>query len=217
MMMVIHAGNTLAEYAQVYPVVALRRPPACPGCRVAGRMTSLGRYPRRKPLEGRAEVPEPVWVRRWRCGACGKSTSLLPDLFHRYRQYTWAIIGAALIRRLILKQTWAQVQAALSQMPVEVAPAPSIDSLRRWCQAYARQARAWLHAALVVLATVRPDLAFLNAPGSVAGAPAQQLWPVLAALAGWLEPAHGAAAAPTVAEVRVAWRWGWNQGVGRLV
>jgi hypothetical protein len=58
MMIVIHAGDTLAAYTQAYSSVATRRPPACPGCRVAGRMTSLGRYPRRKPLEGRAEVPD---------------------------------------------------------------------------------------------------------------------------------------------------------------
>lgn len=217
MMIVIHAGDTLAAYTQAYPSVATQRPPACPGCRVAGRMTSLGRYPRRKPLEGRAEVPQPVWVRRWRCGACGKSTSLLPNLFHRYRQYTWAVIGAALIRRFLLKQTWAQVQAALSQQPAEVAPAPSIDSLRRWCKAYARQAQAWLQAALLVLATVRPDLAALNAHGGWPGSPAQHLLPALAALAGWLVPARNAGAEPTVMDVRVAWRWGWNQGVGRLI
>jgi Domain of unknown function (DUF6431) len=215
-MIAIHAGNSVSEYDQAYAEVAAQRPDGCPACGVAGRMTGFGHYPRNKPLEAHPEAPHPVPVRRWRCGVCGKTTSMLPDIFHRYRQYTWAVIGAALIRRFVLRQTWTQIQAALSQMPADVAPAPSVDSIRRWCQAYAGYAQAWLKATLAVLATVWPQLAQLNAHGVQVTSTPQQLLQATAALASWLVPARGASATTTVADLRAVWRWGWNQGVGRL-
>ena len=141
---------------------------------------------------------------------------MLPDIFHRYRHYTWAVIGAAVLRRFVLKQTWAQIQAALSHMPAGVDPAPSVDSLQRWCKAYAGYGLAWLQAVLAVLATVWPQLAQLNAHGVQAVSPPQQLLQAAAALAHWLAPGRGASATTTVADIRAIWRWGWNQGLGRL-
>ena len=219
MMIAIHAGHTLAEYVQQYPQLTALRPARCPGCGAAGHMTGHGGYPRRKPLEATPAPLQPVKVRRWLCTACRRTTSLLPDLFHRHRHYRWAVIGAALIRRFVLRQTWKQIQAALSQMPADVDPAPSLDSLRRWCQAYAAQAQNWLQAVLMVLATVWPQWAGFNAHGGPADPPSVQLLGALAVLAPWLVPEPGAppgTAPPSVAAIRTGWRWGWNQGVGRL-
>jgi hypothetical protein len=219
MMIVIHAGNTVPEYVQLYPDVAALRPERCLACQTLGRMIGHSFYPRRKPLDATPASPQPVKVRRCRCTACKVTTSLLPDLFHRHRHYQWGVIGAALIRRFVLRQTWAQIQAALSQMPDDVDPAPSIDSLRRWCKAYAAQAQAWLHAALVVLATVWPQWLAFNAHGGAADLPPAQLLQAMAVLAQWLPPEHGAihgTAPPTVAAIRTVWCWGWNQGLGRL-
>jgi Domain of unknown function (DUF6431) len=215
-MIAIHAGNSVPEYDQAWPEVEVDRPEACPICHTAGQMIVHGRYPRQKPLEARPKPPQPVKVRRWLCKACKHTTSMLPDIFHRYRQYTWAVIGAALIRRFVLRQTWRQIQAELSQMPADVAPAPSVDSIRRWCQAYAGYAQAWLKAMLAVLATVWPQLAQLNAHGVQAASPPQQLIQATAALASWLSPARGASATTTVDDIRAVWRWGWNRGLGRL-
>lgn len=219
MMIAIHAGHTLAEYRQQYPQVVTLRPERCPACQAMGHMIGHGDYPRRKPLDATPAWPQPVKVRRWRCTACKVTTSLLPDLFHRHRHYQWAVIGAALLRRFVLRQTWAQIQAALSQLPADVEPAPSIDSLRRWCKAYAAQAQAWLHAVLVVLATVWPQWAHFNAHGTSADLPPPQLLRAMAVLAQWLAPEHGeidGTAPPTVEALRTVWCWGWNQGLGRL-
>jgi Domain of unknown function (DUF6431) len=194
-MIAIHAGDTVPEYDRAWPKVEADRPEACPICHTAGHMIVHGRYPRQKPLEATPELPHPVKVRRWLCTACKRTTSMLPDIFHRYRHYTWAVIGAALIRRFVLRQTWRQIQAELSQMPDDVAPAPSVDSIRRWCRAYAGYAQAWLKAMLAVLATVWPQLAQLNAHGVQAVSPPQQLLQATAALAGWLSPARDASTA----------------------
>lgn len=215
-MIAIHAGNSAPEYDQAYLEVAAQRPDSCPLCYAVGQMIGHGSYPRQKPLAATPEPPHPVKVRRWLCTACQHTTSMLPDIFHRYRQYTWAVIGATLIRRFVLGQTWSQIQAELSQMPADVAPAPSVDSIRRWCQAYAGYAQAWLQAVLAVLATVWPQLTQLNAHGVQAASPPQQLMQATAALASWLATARGASATTTVADLRAVWRWGWNQGVGRL-
>src|SRR5258708_11812081 len=104
-MIAIHAGNSVPEYDQAWPKVEVDRPAACPLCHTAGQMIVHGRYPRQKPLEAAPEAPHPVKVRRWFCKACKRTTSMLPDIFHRYRQYTWAVIGAVLIPRFVLRQT----------------------------------------------------------------------------------------------------------------
>ncbi len=215
-MIAIHAGDTVSECAQVYPKVAADRPEACPLCQAADHMIGHGSYPRQKPLEATPDPPQPLKIRRWLCTVCKHTTSMLPDILHRYRHYVWATIGSALLRRFVLRQTWTQIQTALSQMPDDVAPAPSVDSLRRWCQAYAGYAQAWLKAMLAVLATVWPQLTQLNAHGVQLVSPPQQLLQATAALASWLAPARGASATTTVDDIRAVWRWGWNQGLGRL-
>lgn len=215
-MIAIHAGDTVRAYLARYAEVATWRPERCPRCGSAGRMIGHWCYPRKKPLEATLEPPQAIQVRRWLCTVCKHTTSLLPDVLHRYRHYVWAVIGAALLRRLVLGQTWTQIQAALSQMPDDVAPAPSVDSLRRWCKAYAGYAWVWLQAVLAVLATVWPQLAQLNAHGGQTASPPQQLMQATTALAGWLSPARGASTAATVDDIRAVWRWGWNQGLGRL-
>jgi hypothetical protein len=219
MMIAIHAGHTLAECRQHYAEFALRRPETCPTCHVAGRMIGHGFYPRRKPLDATPAALQPVRVRRWRCTACKVTTSVLPDLFHRHRHYLWAVIGAALVRRFVWGETWAQIQVALSQMPAEVDPAPSLDSLQRWCKAYATQAQTWLQAVLVMLATVWPQWVGFNAHGNTAEEAPSPLLRVMAVLAQWLAPEHGVidgTAPPNVEAIRTVWRWGWNQGLGRL-
>lgn len=215
-MLVIYAGDTVEAYAEYYPDVVQQRPKRCPLCGAVDCMIGHGSYARQKPLLATPAPPRPLKIRRWKCTACHRTTSMLPDLLHRYRQYVWAVIGAALLRRYLLGQTWAQIQAELSHMPAGVDPAPSVDSLQRWCKAYAGYAQDWLKATLGVLATVWPQLAQLNAHGVPPASLPQQLLQAVAALAGWLAPERGPAAATTVADLRAVWRWGWNRGLGRL-
>lgn len=216
MMIVIQAGDTLAAYAAQYPTVAAQRPHQCPKCQTEGRMQGFGSYPR-KPLLATPALPLLLKIRRWRCAVCKATTSLLPDVLHRHRQYAWAVIGEALLRRVLLGQTWPQIQAALNGLPADASPAPSLDSLRRWQAALARQAEVWLVRVLALLATLRPGAAQLDAHGQPARSAAQQLLLAFGALASWLLPLGTPAAGAQVAAVRAGWRWGWNASVGRLV
>lgn len=216
-MLVIHAGDTVEAYADRYAEAATRRPERCPECGAVGQMIGHGCYPRKKPLDTTPNPPRPVKIRRWKCTACKRTTSLLPDVLHRYRHYVWAVIGPALLRHFLLGQTWVQIQADLNGLPEEAPPAPSLDSLMRWGKAFANHAPGWLNRVLVVLASVWPHLTQLDAHGVRPTSLPQQLLQVMVRLAGWLSPSRAAASSTTVADLRVVWRWGWNDGLGRLV
>jgi len=215
-MLVIHAGDTVGAYADRYAEVATRRPEQCPECGAVGQMIGHGCYLRKKPLDTTPNPPRPLKIRRWKCTACKHTTSLLPDVLHRYRHYVWAVIGPGLLRRYLLGQTWVQIQADLNALPEEAPPAPSLDSLMRWGQAFAGHVPHWLNRVLAVLATVWPQLSQLDAHGVHPTSTAEQLLQAMARLAGWLSSAR-ATAATTVEDLRAVWRWGWNDGLGRLV
>jgi hypothetical protein len=217
MMLVIHAGETVAAYAARYPEVATWRPERCPRCGAVGQMIGHGCYPRKKPLETTPDPPRPLKIRRWKCTACKRTTSLLPDVLHRYRHYVWAVIGPALLRRYLLGQTWVQIQADLNALPEDTPPAPSLDSLMRWGKAFAGHAPRWLNRVLAVLATVWPQLSQLDAHRVRPTSTPEQLLQAIAWLAGWLSSARIVPAATTLEDLRAAWRWGWNDGLGRLV
>ena len=236
-MLVIHAGDTVDAYAERYDEVAMRRPGWCPKCDVVGHTPALrsgasvighGCYPRQKPLDTRPDPPRPIKVRRWKCTACRSTTSLLPDVLHRHRHYVWAVIGPALLRRYLLGWTWVQIQAELNALPEDASPAPSLDSLKRWGKAFVAQGLNWLNQVLAVLANVWPQLAQLDAHtncgagagGSRPTSMPQQLLQAVAVLAQWLSSplATASAQAPTTLDdLRAVWRWGWNDGLGRLV
>lgn len=211
-MLVIPAGNTASAQVKGAP----QRPERCPLCEVIGQMIGNGYYPR-KPLDLTGNLLQLIRIHRWLCRACRHTTSMLPDCLPRYRQYVWAVIAAVLLRRFGRGQTWVQIQAELSTLPADAPLAPSLDSLRRWGQAFASHAQRWLQALLLVLASVWPQLAQLNVHGARPLPIPQQLLQALAALAGWLSPVHGASTTPTVDDLRAVWRWGWNHGLGRLV
>jgi hypothetical protein len=94
-MLVIHAGDTVEAYAPRYAEIATQRPEHCPPCGAVGCMTGHGSYLRKKPLAATPDPPRPLKIRRWLCTACKNTTSMLPDTRsgHRYRHYTWAVIG----------------------------------------------------------------------------------------------------------------------------
>lgn len=208
---VIHAGTSLAAYAARYDEVAVQRPERCPYCRAGQCMIGHGWYARSKPLLATLDPPVPVWVRRWLCKMCKRTTSLLPDVLHRYRHYGMAVIAQALLWRYVHGWTWVEIQARLCG---EADPAmPSLDSLMRWGKAFECQAMAWLNGLIVVLAVVMPEQLGLDQPATFAQAFAR-----MAQLARWLtHTAVGSDQTASLDDVSLVWGYGWNAGWGRLV
>ena len=140
-MLVIPAGNTASAQVKGAP----QRPERCPLCEVIGQnalrsgasVIGNGYYPR-KPLDLTGDLLQLIRIHRWLCRACGKTTSMLPDYLSPL-----PAVHLGRHRRGVDSAVWAgpdlgQIQAELSQCRPDAAPAPSVDSLRRWCQAYRR-------------------------------------------------------------------------------
>ena len=211
---VIHAGDTVEAYAARYDEAAGMRPKQCPHCGVVGRMIGHGCYVRRKPLQATADPPRPVKIRRWKCKACKHTTSLLPDVLHRYRHYVMAVIAQTLLWRYVLGWTWVAIQTGLSDMAA--LGMPSLDSLMRWGKAFEENALQWLNGMLMVLAVVRPQVSELDAHGSAR--PLQQVLQTMALLVQWLSNMQFPVGSEvSTNEISQAWGWGWNAGLGRLV
>ena len=215
---VIHVGDTVEAYAARYDEVVGMRPERCPHCGVVGQMIGHGCYVRQKPLQATTDPPRPVKIRRWKCKACKHTTSLLPDVLHHYRQYVMTVIAQTLLWRYVLGWTWVAIQTGLSGMAD--LGMPSLDSLMRWCKAFAGNAPQWLNGMLMVLAVVRPQVSELDAHGSVSTgqSPLQQVLQTMALLVHWLSntPLPPRSEVNTN-EISQAWGWGWNAGLGRLV
>lgn len=209
-MIVIHAGDSVAEYAARYDEVAVQRPRQCPLCKAEKCMIAHDWYAR-KPLLATLDPPMPVWIRRWLCKVCGHTTALLPDVLHRYRHYGMAVIAPALLWRYVYGWTWVEIQARLCG---GLDPAmPSLDTLVRWGKAFERQAMTWLNGLIAVLAVVLPQYVQVNEPATFA-----QVFARMALLARWLT--HTAVRSDQTAsldDVSLVWGYGWNAGWGRLV
>jgi hypothetical protein len=69
-----------------------------------------------------------IWVRRYLCRACGHTMSRLPDWLHPWRWYAAAVIGEALYRHLIVRETARAIGARFGRHP----DTQEWCSLRRW-------------------------------------------------------------------------------------
>ena len=202
MVMVIHAGETVAAYVKQREVVAAIRPEQCGACGSTGMWHGNGWYPRGIVwIGGTAEALE---VRRLECQECGRTTSLLPDFLHRYRHYGLEVIEQVVSARVEEGVSWSAMAQRYSRDG-----APSLRTMRRWYSAFVQQALVWLTALLRALALVLPLLEALD-PHTTVLAEARQVLVLGRRFAHWLEQNN-------TNWWQVMWRWGWNSGVGRLV
>lgn len=99
------------------------RLPFCPCCGVAvgppGALRIVGHGLYRRQLLGLPDAPEGVviFVRRFLCLNCRKTTSVLPEEVHPRRWYAGSAILVALVRYLILGWSAEKVRAALGAAP----------------------------------------------------------------------------------------------------
>ena len=131
------------------------RPRVCvqPKCRAEKPLHKHGDYPRTvKDVEG---VVFDIWVMRFRCGACGRTVSILPSFCVPYKRHCSATIAAFL--HLVL-QVGRGLRGAFGQFP------ESVIGYRGVAQAWLRQ---WYHNRIVLIQDGLPRLGM--SLGSAAG------------------------------------------------
>jgi len=104
---IIGAVDEILDVACRLPPAAVRRPTSCPGCghpaHGAAGLGIVGHGVYRRQVLGiaPADVEVVIPVRRFLCGGCGKTISVLPDLLHPRRWYAATAILEAVRRHLV--------------------------------------------------------------------------------------------------------------------
>ena len=129
MVMVIHAGETVAAYVKQREVVAAIRPERCGACGSVGMWHGNGWYPRGIVWIG--GIAEALEVRRLEFQGCGHTTSLLPDFLHRYRHYGLEVIEQVVSARVEEGVSWSKMAQRYSRDG-----ASSLRTMRRWYAAF---------------------------------------------------------------------------------
>jgi hypothetical protein len=203
---------SVQDYVAHFARLVFPRPDACPCCGQAGSLVGHGFYIRQALDQERVFR---VRIKRWRCKACRRTTSVLPSFLLRFRHYLLAVISQALVARFELGASWLDVLRC-----VAVDNLPSPRTIGRWCRSFAAHAAFWWAAVAALLAQVAAASPALDPLGPAAG-PHDAPCGLLHAALDWL--AWAKTRLPETADygltdrLPVLWHWGHNRGLGRLV
>ncbi len=195
-----------AETGSVCPY----KPETCPLCATAGRLVKHGVY-WRKPRDG-AQVYR-IAIQRWRCKACRRTVSVLPDFLLRFRWYLVAVISGVLVARAEQGASWSDLQA-------EAEGAPVVRTMRRWWQSFGGQAGGWLEAIQAFLGQQDSSSPWLDPHGEAAQAATVEQAVLGAAghLLAWAKSRWAELARYGWGDrLRFLWLWGSERGLARLV
>jgi len=209
---VVDLGPNPQEYSDQEKQRECPRPECCPGCQAQGSLVGHGYYHRKPKDEQQAYS---IWVKRWKCQACGRTCSCLPDFLLAHRHYLVESIQGVLSERLEGEQSWAQVEAECAK-----GGTPALRTMQRWAGSFAQQAPRWLGRVQATLAAQDPGSAWLEVHGESAQAqhPAQALLQALLHLLAWAKTQWDQLAGYGWNDrLRFVWLWGANRGLGRLV
>ncbi|MBI3244149.1 MAG: hypothetical protein HYZ49_17850 [Chloroflexi bacterium] len=212
MVIVTEFNCTVQTYRAQFEQLVFPRPTTCPHCQAAHSFVGHGCYPR-KPLD--AQQVYPLRIKRWYCTACQRTLSLLPSFLLGFRHYLLEVIQAVVIAHYEDAISWRQVAERCAPQG-----APSLRTMKRWCQSLATQAAAWLGQIEQTLAQQAPALPLLDALGlgAEALAPPQGLLAASLHLLAWAKTCWPELAAYGFNErLRFLWHWGQARGLARLI
>lgn len=188
------------------------RPTTCPSCGAEHSFIGHGFYPR-KPLD--AQRAYLIWIKRWYCTACQHTLSLLPSFLLRFRHYLLEVIQAVVVARYEAAHSYRQVARQWGPQG-----APSLRTVKRWCQSFAAQVPKWLGEIEQTLAQHDPATPLLNANGQSTGAvePARTLLAASLHLLAWAKTQWVELGNYGLTDrLRFLWHWGHARGLNRLV
>lgn len=186
------------------------QPESCPECATNGRLVKHGVY-WRKPRDG--ERVYRVAIHRWRCQACRRTVSALPDFLLRFRWYLLAVVSEVVVNR-------AEENASWSGLAAEAQGAPVVRTMQRWWVSFGQQAVRWLAAIQAILAQQDSASPWLDPRGEAVRVTGnrQALLGAAGHLLAWAK-SRWRELAPYGWKDRLCfvWLWGSGQGLGRLI
>ena len=137
------------------------RPEQCAECQAVGSLMGHGWY-HRKPKDKQRVYS--IWIKRWKCKACGHTLSCLPSFLLAQRHYLVESIQEILSTRFEAARSWVEVEAGCTNQGI-----PDLRTMQRWCRSFIQQARGWLAAVQATLAQQESGSAWLDPHGGGAG------------------------------------------------
>jgi len=207
-----HFGYSEEEYDKQEQQRNCVRPEICPLCGGVGCLIGHGYY-FRKSKGGRGGGV--IWIKRWLCKLCHRTTSVLPDFLFAFRHYVVETIQAAIEERFWSRKSWAGVK-----LECACRGAPALRTMQRWCTSFAKETPQWLRVVQDVLEQqghggLRTDP---NGNAMEDDCKEQALLNASECLL-----AQGKACRPELAgygrkdRMRFLWLWSSGRGLGRLV
>ncbi len=212
MVIVTEFNCSVQIYLACFAQLVFLRPTTCPHCGTDHSLVGHGFYPR-KPLD--AQQAYLIRIKRWYCTGCHRTLSLLPSFLLRFRHYLLEVIQAVVVARYEDSASWRQVAEGYGPQG-----APSLRTMKRWCQSFTTQAIAWLGEIEQTLAQHDPALPLLDALGQNAG-PLDRPRALLVAslqLLAWAKTRWLQLAGYGLSDrFRFLWHWGHARGLARLI
>lgn len=198
------------QYQAECGAVCPYQPESCPECGRQGRLVKHGVY-WRKPRDG--ERVYRVAIHRWRCQACKRTVSVLPDFLLRFRWYLLDVVSEVVVARAEQGASWSELEA-------EAKGAPHVRTMQRWWVSFGSQALRWLSVIQAFLAQQDSGSPWLDPQGEgvrVAGS-AQALLGAAGYLLAWAKSRWRELAGYSWKDrLCFVWLWGSGLGLGRLV
>lgn len=198
--------ENVKHYQSEYEHLKIVRPKSCPQCQAVEQMIGHGSYGRK--VRDRETVYR-IRIRRWKCKACRRTTSALPDGVMRYRWYITESIQEVLWLRYGEKRNWERITE-------HAGGSPPLRTIQRWCRAFEQQADIWLAWIGRTLAEQDNRSAWLEQGGG--DRDGERLLSGALHLLAWAKGRWRELEGYGLGDwLRFLWLWGWQQGLGRPV
>jgi hypothetical protein len=211
-LIVAEFGPDVQDYARQFAQLTIPRPKHCPHCEASDRLVGHGSYPR-TAVDHLQAVP--IRVKRFLCGACRKTVSVLPTFCLPWRHYQSATIQTVLGLRFSGEASWSAIRYRF--LPFDL---PTRTTCREWVKAFAQRSATYLPY------LVRQLAHWQLTPGKLEVAveelarlaeAARQLVVAVAHLVAFLRDYGVEVASGTSRWLATLWQWGHSQKLGRLV
>lgn len=211
-LIVAEFGPDVQHYARQFAHLTIPRPETCPRCEALDRLVGHGSYPR-GAVDHRQAIP--IRVKRFLCGACRKTISILPSFCLPWRHYQAATIQRVLDLRILGQASWSAI--GRSFLPSDL---PTSTTCREWVGAFAQHSETYLQGLVQQLAR------WQLAPGKIEVAvddlaseskACRRLVAAVPHLVAFLRDNGVTVAEGATRWLATLWQWGHSQRVGRLV